>query len=359
MLGEEMRLLYVAMTRAGQRLILAGTTGKNSLGKKWPLQAQRDRGAAEILACRNYLDWLGPWLLRAAGATALTASGSHALLSWTLYDENDPRLARAQDAGVRPSPGAATPTILAAAGDGRTPIAPELRDRLLWQYPFQAETGQPAKTSVTTLRRQITDEDGGESFPLFAPSVARAEPRKLPGLSAAEIGSAHHTFLQWVSLDKAQTAAALKEEAARLGRRNLLTREQIGCLDFDALAAFWQSEAGRQLLGQSGHLERELAFTARFSAADLRQLGCAEFAGVGPAEFVVVQGVMDLAAVLPGEIWLLDFKTDRFPPGELEEKIRAYRPQLALYAQALERIHRRPVTKRWLHFLALRHTALL
>jgi ATP-dependent helicase/nuclease subunit A len=350
MLGEEMRLLYVAMTRAAQRLILAGATGKNSLENKWPLQAQRVPSAAEILACRNYLDWLGPWLIRSAGATALTASGGDALLSWTLYDENDPRLTRASPA--------AAPAATAAKPDGPD-ISPEQRDRLSWRYPFQAETGQPAKTSVTTLRRQITDADGAESFPLFAPSMARAEPRKLSGLSAAEIGVAHHGFLQWVSLDKVQTSAALQAEAARLGRQNLLTREEIACLDFDALAAFWQSETGRQLLGQSAHLQRELAFTARFSAADLRQLGGAEFADVGAAEFVVVQGVMDLAAILPGEIWLLDFKTDHFPAGDLEEKIRAYRPQLALYALALERIHRRPVTKRWLHFLALRQTVLL
>jgi ATP-dependent helicase/nuclease subunit A len=277
----------------------------------------------------------------------LAASGRDALLSWTLYDENDPRLAKAPDA-------AAT-----EAKSGGQDISPDQRDRLSWRYPFQAETVEPAKTSVTTLRRQITDEDGAESFPLFAAPMAGAESRKLPGLSAAEIGMAHHAFLQWVSLDKAPTAAGLRAEAARLGGLNLLTREEIACLDFDAIEAFWQSETGRELLGQSGHLQRELAFTARFSAADLRQLGAAEFADVGAGEFVVVQGVMDLAAILPGEIWLLDFKTDHFPAGDLEEKIGAYRPQLALYALALERIHRRPVTKRWLHFLAMRQTALL
>jgi ATP-dependent helicase/nuclease subunit A len=337
MLGEEMRLLYVAMTRAGQRLILAGTVGKNSLENKWPPRSERAQSAPEILACRNYLDWLGPLLLHSA------------LLSWTLYDENDPRLARAADAAE---------SAAEIKTDGPD-ISPEQRDRLSWRYPFQAETVQPAKTSVTTLRRQITSEDGAESFPLFAPSRARAEPRKRSGLSAAEIGLAHHAFLQWVSLDKVQTVAVLKAEAARLGRQHLLTREEAGCLDFAALAAFWESETGGLLLGQSGHLERELAFTARFSAADLRQLGATEFADVGEAEFVVVQGVMDLAVILPGEIWLLDFKTDDFPAGNLEEKIKAYRPQLALYALALERIHRRPVTKRWLHFLALRKTVLL
>jgi len=156
-----------------------------------------------------------------------------------------------------------------------------------------------------------------------------------------------------------QTPDALKAEAGRLARQHLLTGEEIAGLDFEALAAFWQSDAGRQLLGQASHLERESAFTARFSAADLRQLGCPEFLEVGASEFVIVQGVMDLAALLPGEIWLLDFKTDHFPASELENKIKSYRPQLALYALALERIHKRPVTKRWLHFLALRKTVSL
>jgi ATP-dependent exoDNAse (exonuclease V) beta subunit len=67
--------------------------------------------------------------------------------------------------------------------------------------------------------------------------------------------------------------------------------------------------------------------------------------------------VIDLAAILPHEIWLLDFKTDHFPARELSEKIKLYRPQIELYSAAISRIHRRPVTQRWLHFLAHRHTA--
>ena len=75
-LGEEMRLLYVALTRAGQRLILVGTTGKNSLENKWPLQAESIRSAAEILTCRNYLGLAGTLADPHRRATALTASGS-------------------------------------------------------------------------------------------------------------------------------------------------------------------------------------------------------------------------------------------------------------------------------------------
>jgi ATP-dependent exoDNAse (exonuclease V) beta subunit len=111
------------------------------------------------------------------------------------------------------------------------------------------------------------------------------------------------------------------------------------------------------VLGVSASIRRELAFTARFAPAELARLGCQEFAPAGADEFVVVQGVVDLAAFLPGEIWLLDFKTDNFPSDQLNEKIGIYRPQLALYAQAITKINRLPVTRRWLHFLTRRHTA--
>ena len=70
----------------------------------------------------------------------------------------------------------------------------------------------------------------------------------------------------------------------------------------------------------------------------------------------MVQGVADLVVLLPEEIWLVDFKTDAVRPDELPEKKRLYAPQLKLYTQALGKIYSRPVTARWLHFLAARKT---
>jgi ATP-dependent helicase/nuclease subunit A len=82
----------------------------------------------------------------------------------------------------------------------------------------------------------------------------------------------------------------------------------------------------------------------------------AELAG-GPVapelatEFVVVQGVVDLAVVLPQEIWLVDFKTDAVKSDDLPDKTRFYEPQLKLYARALSEVYRRPVSEAWLYFL--------
>jgi len=100
-------------------------------------------------------------------------------------------------------------------------------------------------------------------------------------------------------------------------------------------------------------VRREHEFTARFSPNDLpAQVSGAEDSLAG--EFVVVQGAADLAVLLPGEIWLVDFKTDRLMEAELEERVNQYAPQLQLYAQALGGIYRRPVTRMFLHFLALK-----
>jgi ATP-dependent helicase/nuclease subunit A len=97
-----------------------------------------------------------------------------------------------------------------------------------------------------------------------------------------------------------------------------------------------------------------LPFTVRLPAAQVAAL-----AGEGSDlrlddEFVVVQGVVDLAVLLPAEIRLVDFKTDRVAPGQLSEKVKEYSPQLKLYSQALSLIYRRPVSAAWLYFLHLR-----
>ena len=100
-------------------------------------------------------------------------------------------------------------------------------------------------------------------------------------------------------------------------------------------------------------VRRELPFTARFG---LKELSADD--GMGPVDsvptgddWVVVQGVVDLAVIQPEEIWLLDFKTDRVTDQTVAAKVREYEPQLRLYARALERIYRRPVVHAWLHFL--------
>jgi ATP-dependent helicase/nuclease subunit A len=195
-----------------------------------------------------------------------------------------------------------------------------------------------------------------EAVPKFPVSKFTFPTRKLPGkLSATEVGNAHHLFLQLISLEQAGSLAGLKAEAKRLELEQALSAEEAAELDLNALAQFWQSDLGKKILAQSKHARRELAFTARFSQEELdgTQPPPAE---LFDEEFVVVQGVADLVVLLPEEIWLVDFKTDQLKPADLPAKVKLYELQLRLYARALSRIYRRPVSEMHLHFLALKRT---
>ncbi|HEX7577196.1 MAG TPA: PD-(D/E)XK nuclease family protein, partial [Verrucomicrobiae bacterium] len=183
---------------------------------------------------------------------------------------------------------------------------------------------------------------------------AKAEKRKL---TAAEAGTAHHKFLQHVALEKTGDRAALELESRRLEQVKILSADERAALDLDALAYFWNSPSGRKIRAQPpDSVKRELPFTAKFSPAELAEITGAKAEAGLENEFVVVQGVADLAVLLPEEIWLVDFKTDEVRADELPEKTKLYEPQLKLYARALAKIYSRPVTHGWLHFLDGRKT---
>ena len=373
-LGEELRLLYVALTRAKDRLILTGTTGKKNFIETWRDGVESGTIVTrDILSSRNYLAWLQLWLPRVTNTSewAGDSAGENHLLTWALYSENDARLLAAgeKSSGAESKPETAKPEPPV--------VADAVVERLLWEYPFTPATERAAKTSVTALRRQAAemDEEAEQLFTVERDRSPVAAHGRSPRLgkfltsstsgraaggdrprsefSAAERGIAHHKFLQHVSLAEAGEAAKLKQEVGRLQRDGVLTAAEAGALDLKALAGFWSSKLGRRIRAHPGSVRRELPFTARFAPAELDEV-TKRLAGVySEDEFVVVQGVVDLAVIQKDEIWLLDFKTDAVSSGELEAKKSEYAPQLKLYAQALARIYpKQPVTECWLHFLA-------
>jgi ATP-dependent helicase/nuclease subunit A len=358
--GEELRLLYVALTRARDTLILTAAVTEKKWGSLW-LKPEAITIQA-IVAAKSYADWLGLWFAQYTGGTTATATeGELPHLRWRLTED-----AELADEGLdKPAEKELLPL------DDKT--RRQLRETLAWQYPFAAATQRAAKSSVTVLRRQAAEELDDEAEQVFrlrfsenrlartlAPPAQNLKSSRSAGrnpkLSAAATGTAHHKFLQFVALNKANDVAALKSEANRLEQEKVLSVDERAALALEDIAAFWNSEPGEKIRAQAARVRRELAFTARFSPAELETLTGVKSAPGLEGEFVVVQGVADLVVLLPEEIWLADFKTDEIRQNGLPDKIKAYAPQLKLYAQALEKIYARPVTERWLHFLAARKT---
>jgi ATP-dependent helicase/nuclease subunit A len=290
--------------------------------------------------------WFGAQGPKSGGLAETSGERSH--LRWRRVD--DAELADAMTAPSGQRPASAEPPPLASS------TAEKLREVLNWEYPHGAATRRKAKASVTELRRAAEDADE-TAEPLFPPPALAARLRKPANakrkLNAAESGTAHHTFLQHVALDRTGELAA---EADRLVRENLLPAADRASLDLAALAAFWDSKLGRDICRHAAGVRRELPFTARFRAAELAGITGGEAESELAEEYILVQGVADLVVLRPEEIWVVDFKTDAVRRTELPDKLRIYQPQLLLYARALEKIYARPVRQCWLHFLALRHS---
>jgi len=346
--AEELRLLYVAMTRARDTLILTTTVTQ----KKWEtIWTKPDAITPQtIVGAKSYADWLGMWFQVQSPKSKVQSTTEDELphLRWRFV--GDEELADKPEIGNR-KPETGLPAL-------NKETKQRLQGILTWEYKFDAATRRAAKSSVTALRRQAEElDDEVEQF--FVPRDFTQAIRRGPRgkISAVETGTAHHKFLQHVTLEKVDDLAALKAEVQRLETAGVLTAGERAVLDLEAVAAFWKSEPGRKIRTQTPDcIKRELAFTAKFGPAEVDAIIGTKTPPGLEDEFVVVQGVADLVVLRPEEIWLVDFKTDEIEPGELTERRRHYEPQLKLYAGALSRIYSRPVTNCWLHFLATRQS---
>ena len=306
----------------------------------------------EIISAKSSADWLGLWFAVQSPESKVQGrtEGEMPDLRWRIVGDAElPESAETRAPEVAqeiPAPDAATLEKLLA--------------KFAWEYPHGAATRRAAKSSVTALRREAGEVDD-EAEQVFTPRFSRRRRAGMPDpvetrLSAAEVGLAHHKFLQHVALEKAGDCVALEAESRRLESEKMLSAEERAALDLKVLEDFWNSEAGKRIREKREWVKRELPFTAKFSPAELAQITGANAESGLIGEFVVVQGVADLVVLLPKEIWLLDFKTDEVRANGLAEKTKIYAPQLKLYAAALGKIHSRPVTNCWLHFLAARRT---
>lgn len=344
-LGEELRLLYVALTRARERLLLTGVVPKPD----WRQSDLTTLTDQMLLSARSAYEWLRPWLASVTQKSDWlnNSEGGSDLLRWKVYAADSPEL---HVGSVAETP---APQV-----DGELNVADFMRfqQRILWTYPFTAATAEPAVKRVSQV---IWTTDGDEEQLVFPYSKPPPQPRPLHrrsgALSAADIGSAHHLYLETVPLDAVGSIAELHAHALKLVSQGALSQEEADSLNLPAMVNFWQSEVGAMIRAQAANVQREVPFTARFTPQDLEQFGvCPNAAALG-SEYFVARGAIDLLVLLPKEIWMLDFKTD-VSEADLNSKTQIYSRQLQLYALAISRIYKRPVTNKWLHFLALNKT---
>ncbi len=349
MRSEQMRLLYVALTRAQDKLILTVPLGMTRTGNPFARAAAfLEAGAGQTLhrQAGSFADWLRAALLVHPNGGPLR------------------RLAENLELPFADTAGTITLTVQESLPEGVEAPAPEpetrpaaqadpaltetLRQGFAWQYPAAALATVPAKVSVTGIVHKA------EQTTLERPAFLAKD-----GLTAAEMGTALHAFLEhadFSALAAARAAGTL--DAAILAERDrqvdarLTAPEIADKLDAGRIRRFVESEAFARICAAEEVL-RELAFITALPAEQvLAAQGTAETNGAVTGEKVLVQGIADLVLVFPDHLELLDYKTDRRKTEE--DFLAAYRAQLDLYAFAIgKRFAPKPVTYKGIYSLEL------
>lgn len=411
-LAEEMRLLYVALTRAREKLIVTGAVRELS-GKleNWRVVAQSAEAPERPLPspyreeARSFLDWTGPALLanqkavrhlfsaerKETGKETTAAAGPWCLTLWpaaslSFLRETEKREAAPDVPETFAKPSARLLTLTPFSAEelvaaetawraaGKTVVTEEeLKERIFWEDPRRLLSRIPGKVAVTELRHHgetATEAEDGETEPLFPlPPPDRKSafvPDGHPGfpppafLSAARKdpaarGRAVHLFMQKLDLSVLPDEEELRRQLLKLTSAGILAAEEASLIPVGEVARFFTTPLGKRVAGaaRAGLLWREVPFLLGIPAAELypelaKKPPPDELAG----EIILLQGVIDCLFEEENGFVLVDYKTDRLTNEELEAAAGRYAGQLRWYARAAGEILRRPVREGYLYFFA-------
>ncbi|MED1645611.1 helicase-exonuclease AddAB subunit AddA [Brevibacillus agri] len=356
MLAEEMRVLYVALTRAREKLILVGSA--KDLAKSvmdWGRQGDGERLSDEdLIQAKGYFDWVGRALLRHPAAGELRAypakqgAGEEVRVRtvpddsvWSFHFHQADELKAQQEAMSDDMAlwERATRREEIAERPGDEALRKLVEARLGWTDPHPVASRVAAKWSVSELKRHAKVSKSGQALTL--PSITEkpkflAE-QKSHRLTAAEKGTITHLVFQHLDLQRPLDEADIREQVAELAARRFLTEEQVQAVDAGQIATFFADPLG-QRMKRAKAVHRELPFTLVLPAHEVEpELGEAT------SERIIVQGVIDcLLEEDDNRLVLIDFKTDwmakEASAEAIEEMERRYSGQISLYVRAIRQI---------------------
>jgi len=368
MLAEEMRVLYVALTRAKEKLVMvANVPSFEKSQAKWQTMVEHSEWIlpAHLRSeAKTYLDWVGPALIRHQDTSILRTEDIHdAVLEkiqidpsrWdiTIVHKNELKDVdiSSEDVDV---------DLQKAVQNWKTidledaSLSQQVDERLSYQYPYIEAASSRAKQTVTEIKRQREFQDEYSSNQLIQPYKAPIIKRptflqKEKRLSSAEIGTAMHTAMQHLPFKPNMTSSSIEEFVDGLVIKEILTEAEAEVIDIPAIEQFLQTDIANYMMTQTFY--RELPFSLTLPANEVYATWQSE-----TEEQVLIQGVLD--CVIPKDDgWIiLDYKTDAIQDEvdkELKEKlIKRYETQISLYKRAIETIWKQPVNRTYLYFFS-------
>lgn len=382
--SEEMRKLYVALTRAEQKLFLVGSyKDQAEAGKKWQQASNQTEvvlnPALRMQAANVLMNWVGRTLWRhpqmttyfpEAADRALTVEApvdfeisfydEAQVISWVTTLQAQKVTEETGDAAMQ-SPQDALRVKEQQQLEGEFQ---RLKQRLDYQYPHEKATKTTSYQSVSEIKRMFDDPDNSDEARIDWLSVEEQETNRryrfteteLPkpafleetSVAGSQVGSATHLFLQLWPLDLEPSADHLQGFADKLVKHRLLTPELAARIDFAAVAWFLTGTLGQKMRENPENVHREQPFAMLKEAREIfREYDATQ-------DELLIHGIIDGYIEEANQIYLYDFKTDFVLSGSEEVMQERYQGQLTLYKQALEQALGKPVTTTALVWLAER-----
>ena len=363
-LSEEMRILYVAFTRAKEKLIITGAS--SNLEKSisgWISSASLDESIvlpSEVLKGKSYLDWIamamckhtcGEKLRGVTGATRELITSDFSkwdIKFWTkellTVDKNLEPVDKVEDESM-------------FITSKNVVVDKEISRRLDYKYKFIEGAMLPSNISVSDLKKKeftYGDEihDTVEVFKekeVLKPKFLKEE----KGLSAAERGTVIHYVMQRLNYDRVSTISEIKAQIEEMVLDNSLTEKEASTVWYKKIYNFFNSNLGKRLLKaykDERLVSRELPFFTELSSVEYKpELN----KDVYVDEKIRLQGIIDCFFEEEDGIVLLDYKTDYVEEEKVDEIIERYRAQLKYYKDALEKITEKRVKESYLYLFGI------
>ena len=376
-LGEEIRVLYVALTRAKEKMILTGAV--SNLDKELISLSHFRENQTELLPAetrlkgKNYLDYVLPALARHRCMDSLYEKiGLFPTKENPLYE--DPAQFQVKritaqmltEAEVVDQATGQMEENLLEDWDSEKVMDPGIREeldkRFGFVYPYEYRRDIPVKVTVSDLKKKSYHEDEEiEEAVYFEPDIVPLVPRFIEEKTEAEEeftgtarGTAYHRVMECLEYGKTDTSQNLKEQIEELVQNQKLSEVEAKCVRVSDIRGFVECDLGQRMKAAAlkGRLFREQPFVISRSAAKIDE-------SWDESERVLVQGIIDAYFLEDEEIVLVDYKTDYVRRGEEKKLIERYHTQLEDYGQALERMTRRRVKEKYIYSFALKKAILL
>ncbi len=332
--GEELRVLYVATTRAKERLVITGCV--DEVGKALGKWSEMGNGYLDLMGCTTYLDLIMPPVLDGDNPGALKHP-------FQLCVCMTPREA-AHEAMDRLAHQAKRNALLHWDVDmvHDEVLGREMVSRRDYRYPYMGDSSLPILVSVSELkRRSAEDEEAVDARDAWEGRTPKEEPvprfegetPKDGGVAKNRIGVAYHAVMQHLRFGDVRDMEDLKGEVGRLVRDCRIKEEEAEWVDLSAVLAFLKSDIGQRMReAEAGNvLFKENPFVIGLPAEEVD-------ASYKSKEMVLVQGIIDAFFEEEDGLTLVDYKTDEIKKDAEGELAKRYGLQLRLYKRALERI---------------------